>query len=165
MSIAQSLLPEYDFEMASARKHLERVPGDDLGWQPHGKSMTLVRLAGHVSEIPGWVSSAFLSDSLNLAGDGSPRTAPPADPQAILALFDRLAAAGRDALASASDEDMEKPWSLLMGERVLFTMTKGEVYRRWVINHLIHHRAQLGVYLRLKNIEIPGTYGPSADEA
>jgi uncharacterized damage-inducible protein DinB len=165
MSIAQSLLPEYDFEMASARKHLERVPGDDLGWQPHPKSMTLGRLAGHLAEIPGWVGSAFLHDSLNLAGDGSPRPAPPATPEAILAHFDRLVAAGREALAGASDEDMGKPWSLMMGERVLFTMPKGDVYRRWVISHLIHHRAQLGVYLRLKDIEIPGSYGPSADEA
>lgn len=165
MSIAQSLLPEFDFEMAAARKVLERVPGDDLGWKPHEKSMTMGRLATHVAEVPGWVISTFTSDSLDLAGDGGSRPAPPTDPEGILALFDRLVAAGREALAGASDEDMAKPWSLMMGEQVFFTMPKAEVYRRWVINHLIHHRAQLGVYLRLNDIPVPGIYGPSADES
>ena len=164
MSIAQSLLPEYDFEMAAARKHIERVPGDQMGWQPHTKSMTLGRLATHVAEIPGWVASTFLGEELNLAGDGSPRPPAPSHPAEILALFDRLNAQAREALAQAPDEAFEKPWSLKFGERLLFTEPKGSVYRRWVISHLIHHRAQLGVYLRMLDVQVPGTYGPSADE-
>lgn len=166
MSLAEVLLAEYDQEMTTTRRLLERVPDDKLGFKPHEKSMTLGRLAGHVGEIPTWVNGTLDQDELDLAPPGAPpmKGAEATSREQLLADFDQAVAAGRVSLAGASDDEFGKPWSLLMGGEVLFTMPKGACIRTWVLNHLIHHRGQLSVYLRLNNIPVPQIYGPSADE-
>ncbi|MBZ5592566.1 MAG: DinB family protein [Acidobacteriia bacterium] len=166
MAISQALLPEFDHEMSNTRKTLERIPENDFRWKPHPKSMPLGRLAGHVAEMPGWAVPTIAQDSLDLAPPGSP---PPQGTvaqsrQHVLSLFDKNVADARAAIAGASDEQLMKPWSLLVGGRTIFTMSKIAVLRSMIMNHTIHHRAQLGVYLRLNNIPVPALYGPSADE-
>lgn len=165
MAIKDGLLMEFEQEMANTRKTLERVPDGNFAWKPHEKSMTLGRLASHVAEIPGWGHMTMSTESLDLAPPG----APPYQPQTatstkeLLASFDKHVVDMRGVLAAA-DEDYMKPWSLLMTGKTIFTMPKIAVLRGMVMNHLIHHRAQLGVYLRLNNVPLPPTYGPSADE-
>lgn len=164
--INQALLPEFDMEMSNTRKALERVPDDKLAWKPHDKSMTLGRLAGHLAELPSWGMATMGADSLDIAPPGAPPqpglTAK--SRQEALDIFDKNVAAARAAIAGASDEVLMKPWSLLKGGRTLMTMPKIAVLRSFVMNHMIHHRAQLGVFLRLNNIPVPAIYGPSADE-
>jgi uncharacterized damage-inducible protein DinB len=166
MSLSAMLLPEYDHEMAGVRKTLERVPLERGDWAPHAKSMKLGALASHLAEIPGWVASTFASSELDLAPPDGPKyeSRLHTSREELLAAFDEAVVKGRAALAAASDEDFGKPWSMLMGGQLLFTMPKGAVIRTWVLSHAIHHRAQLGVYLRLLGIPVPGLYGPSADE-
>ena len=166
MRLADMLLPEFDAEMQTTRRLLERVPESDPDWKPHAKSMALARLATHVSEIPGWLVWTFEKDELDIAPPGAPKFVPQAmaTTAALLAQFDANVAKGRAALAAAPDEVFTAPWTFLMGGKTLWTKPKFEVYRLFGINHLVHHRAQLGVYLRLRDIAIPGTYGPSADE-
>lgn len=166
MPIASLLLPEFDAEIASTRRLLERVPEGRSDWKPHAKSMTLGRLATHVTELPGWLASTFELDQLDIAPPG----APPYNPKTLtttaelLAALDANAAKGRAALAAAQDADFTKPWTFLMGGKTLWTKPKFDVYRGFGMNHLVHHRAQLTVYLRLLDVKIPGMYGPSADE-
>ena len=162
MSIAQSLLPEFDQEMANTRKMLERVPDDKYSYKPDPKSMTMGRLATHVAEMPSWGVFTMQMDSLDLKGD-FPRFTP-TNGRELLAGFDKNIADARAAIAAASDEDFMKPWSLKMGDHVIFTMPRVAVIRSMVMNHIIHHRAQLSVYLRLNGVAVPGMYGPSADE-
>jgi len=166
MSISQMLLPEYDMEMATTRKTLERVPEDKFGWKPHDKSMTLGRLAGHLAEMPGWGALTIAKDSFDVAPPGAPPYAPPnfKTRKEILDLFDKNTADARAAIAGASDENLGKPWTLLSGGKTIFTMPRVAVIRSMIMNHNIHHRAQLGVYLRLNNLPVPSVYGPSADE-
>lgn len=166
MPISEMLLPEFDQEVATTRKFLERVPDDKFSWQPHAKSMTLGRLATHVAEIPGWAKETMTLTELNLAPPGGPALQPwvPKSRAEILEGFERNITAGRKAIAEAADGAYGVPWSLLMGEQTIFTMPRMAVLRSMVLNHVIHHRAQLGVYLRLLDIPIPGTYGPSADD-
>lgn len=166
MPISQALLPEFDHEMSNTRKTLERIPENDFTWKPHPKSMPLGRLAGHVAEMPGWAVPTIAQDSLDLAppGSGPPQGTVAQSRQHVLDLFDKNVAAARAAIAGATDEQLMKPWSLLVGGRTIFTMPKIAVLRSMVMNHTIHHRAQLGVYLRLNNIPVPALYGPSADE-
>ena len=166
MPIASMLLPAFDQELATARRFLERVPDGKPEWRPHAKSMTLGRLATHVSELPGWVTNTFEHDELDIAPGGKPPSFWPVLPTtaAILEQFDRNAADARGRLAAASDADFAKPWSLKFGGQVVWTKSKFEVHRVWAMNHLVHHRAQLGVFLRLLDVPIPGSYGPSADE-
>jgi uncharacterized damage-inducible protein DinB len=166
MAINQALLPEFEHEMATTRKALERVPEDRFAWKPHPKSMTLGRLASHVAEIPGWGLMTVEKDSVDIAPPGAP---PPTGTnlgsrKEILELFDKNVAAARSAVAGASDEHLMKPWSLLSGGKTVLSMPRVAVWRSFVMNHLIHHRAQLGVYLRLNDVAVPSTYGPSADE-
>jgi uncharacterized damage-inducible protein DinB len=167
MSIAQSLLPEFDQEMANTRKMLERIPEDKLEWKPDPKSMSLGRLAGHVAEMPGWGLMAIKEDSLDVAPVGQPR--PEAltakSRQQVLAEFDKNIAAARAAIAGATDEYLMKPWTLKAAGNVVFTLPRIGVIRSMVMNHVIHHRAQLTVYFRLTGVPVPGLYGPSADEA
>ena len=166
MPMNQALLGEFDHEMANTRKTLERVPEDKFGWKPHAKSGTMIWLAGHVAQLPGWGKETFERDSLDIAPAGQ-TPVPPKPPKSrkeLLELFDRCVVAGRAALAKATDEQMMKPWSLLSGGETVFTMPRIAVFRGFVMNHLIHHRAQLGVYLRLNDVPIPAIYGPSADE-
>jgi hypothetical protein len=167
MALSEALLPEFDQEMANTRKTLERVPLENPGWKPHEKSMTMGRLSQHVAELPGWAVFTIEKDSLDVAPPGAPPYQPPPPPasrQELLAMFDKNVAAGRAAIAGASDEHLMMPWSLLFGGRTVFTLPRIGVLRTSLMNHLIHHRAQLGVYLRLNNIPVPALYGPSADE-
>jgi uncharacterized damage-inducible protein DinB len=166
MAISQALLPEFDAEMANTRKTLERVPADKFGWKPHQKSFAMGALALHIATMTGWAKDAIEKDSFDVAPvGGQPYQPPKADTTAeLLALFDKGAAGARAALAGASDEHLMQPWSLLNGGKVLMTMPRIAVVRSFVMNHTIHHRAQLGVYLRLNDIAVPSIYGPSADE-
>ena len=163
MSIAQALLPEFDHEMAGTRKMLERVPEDKLSWKPDPKSMSMGRLAGHVTEMISWGAVTLQTDSLNLDGSHTALTA--TSREQLLAEFDKNVSTARAAISGASDADLMKPWSLSLGGKPLLTMPKIGVIRSMVMNHIIHHRAQLTVYYRLTGVPVPGLYGPSADEA
>jgi uncharacterized damage-inducible protein DinB len=160
MTIAQSLLPEFDQEMATTRRLLERVPSAKGEWRPHPKSFPLGHLAQLVSWMPGWITNALQEASLDLAKGGrySFETT-----ETLLAGFDRNVREARAALASASDAEWTESWSLTFGARVLMTLPRGAVVRQ-NISHLVHHRGQLTVYLRLLDVPIPSIYGPTADE-
>lgn len=160
MSIGSSLLPEFDQEMATTRRVIERVPSNKGEWRPHAKSFPLGHLTQFVATMPGWIVRMIEQDSLDLAEGGgySYETT-----EALLEQFDGLVGQARAALERVSDEDMAKPWSLEMDGRVLLTLPRG-VSVRQTINHLIHHRGQLTVYLRLNDVPVPSIYGPSADE-
>jgi uncharacterized damage-inducible protein DinB len=164
MSISQSLLPEFDQEMAGTRRVLERVPADKFSWGPHDKSMNFGRLAVHVAELPAWTTMTLNTSELDFAA--TPYAPAKAETtEDLLNIFDKAAGEARTALAGASDEELFKPWTLRNGDQVFFTMPKVAVLRGFVMNHIIHHRAQLTVYLRLNDIPVPGLYGPSADES
>lgn len=167
MAISDSLLPEFDQEIAGARRTLERVPADKFDWRPHPRSGTLVWLAGHLANIPSWAPLTIDQDELDMAPGGKALAPPPrpADTAELLATLDRNAAAARAAIAGASDAELLKPWTLLSNGRKLMTLPKAAVLRSFVMNHLVHHRAQLGVYLRLNDVPVPAIYGPSADES
>jgi uncharacterized damage-inducible protein DinB len=165
MAISESLLPEFDHEMANTRKTLERVPDDKFDWKPHEKSMAMGALATHLANLASWGSLTVESDSFDLAPGGQPAKEPSFNSGTdLLAAFDENIAKARSAIAGASDQELFKPWSLLSNGNTILTMPKVAVLRSFVMNHLIHHRAQLGVYLRLNDIAVPSIYGPSADE-
>ena len=166
MPLSQMLLSEFDQEMANTRKTLERVPDDKFDWKPHEKSTPMGGLATHLSNIPTWASHAVNRDSLDIAPVGQPplRATPLNTRAEILETFDKNVAAAREAIAGATDEHLLGPWTLQHGGRDVFTMPRAAVLRSFVISHTIHHRAQLGVYLRLNDIPVPSIYGPSADE-
>jgi uncharacterized damage-inducible protein DinB len=166
MRFSEMILPEFDQEMAKTRKVLERVPEDKLGWRAHPKSNTIGWNANHLAEIPGWVEGTLTMPSWDVAPPGGERYQSPrrTTRQEILDIFDRNVAAARKALAEAKDEGMGQQWSLLQAGKPLFTMPRAAVIRNFVLNHLIHHRAILCVYLRLNDIPVPGMYGPSGDE-
>jgi uncharacterized damage-inducible protein DinB len=167
MRISDTLLPEYDQEMANTRKMLARVPDEKWGWKPHAKSAAMGQLANHLMNIPSWMAVTLDTDSLDFAPVDGPAYQSPsaASNKELLEMFDQMAAAGRAALAKAEDDNFMKPWSLLQAGHVIFTMPKAACIRAMVLNHLVHHRGQLSVYLRLNDIPVPGMYGPSADEA
>ena len=166
MSISEALLPEFDQEMANTRRTLERIPEDKFDFKPHEKSMPLGDLAVHLATMPGWTVEAINRDSLDIApADGPAYEQPKANSRGeIIEMFDKGVAAARAAIEGASDEELVKPWTLLSGGKEILTMPKIGVIRGFVMNHSIHHRAQLGVYLRLNDIPVPAIYGPSADE-
>jgi uncharacterized damage-inducible protein DinB len=166
MNYAETILPEFDQEMAKTRKVLERVPEDKLDWRAHPKSNTIGWNANHLAEIPGWVEGTLTTPSWDVAPAGGERYRSPrlTTRQEILELFDKNVAAARRAVAAAKDDQMGQTWSLLQGGKPLFTMPRAAVVRNFVLNHLIHHRATLCVYLRLNDIPVPGMYGPSGDE-
>jgi len=165
MSISQSLLPEFDQEMVNTRKTLERVPDDKLAWKPHPKSMAMGDLAQHIATMVGWSVDTMEKDSFDVAPGGQPYQPPKfGSRQEILAAFDNGLAKARAAIAAASDERFMQPWSLLNNGKPVMTMPRIAVIRGFVMNHTIHHRAQLGVYLRLNDLPVPSIYGPSADE-
>ncbi len=166
MSISDGLLPEFDQEMANTRKTLDRVPEDRFDWKPHEKSMLLGNLASHLSNLPTWMVYTINQDSLYLAPGGVPMPPVPRpnSRKELLDQFDDNTKRARAALAGASDEELFKPWTLLNAGNALLTLPKIAVLRSFVMNHIIHHRAQLGVYLRLNDIPVPAIYGPSADE-
>lgn len=166
MSMRQALLPEFDHEMATTRRVLERVPDDRLSWQPHPRSMTMGRLASHVAELPGWANSILEDDEFDFAPpEGpAPKAANLPSRQEILDLFDANVAKTRARLEQAEDDRMLQPWTLRKGEQVIFSMPRAVTWRSFVMSHLIHHRGQLSVYLRLNDQPVPSIYGPSADE-
>jgi uncharacterized damage-inducible protein DinB len=166
MSISQALLPEFDQEMANTRKVLDRIPEDKLDWKAHPKSNTIGWVSKHLADLPSWATETMKSESLDVApAAGPPFKLPEAKTkQAILELFDKNIAAARSAMSAASDADFMKPWTLLKTGQKLFTMPRIGVVRSMVINHMIHHRAILCVYLRLNNVPVPALYGPSGDE-
>jgi uncharacterized damage-inducible protein DinB len=166
MAISQSLLPEIDHEIISTRKHLERVPEQKFAWKPHEKSMAMGGLATHIANIPTWVGHTLNKDEMDMAPPGAPphKMEQAASRKELLESFEKNMAEARAVIAGSSDEQFFMNWSLLVGGKRLFTMPKIAVLRGFVFNHLYHHRAQLGVYLRLNNIPVPETYGPSADE-
>ena len=160
MTIAETLLPEFDQEMATTRRLLERVPTEKGPWKPHPKSFPLGHLAQLVAWMPGWIANTVRETALDLA------TAPKYSfetTEVLLGEFDRNVRAARDALRASGDADYAVPWSLKHGDRVLFTAPRGAVVRTH-INHLIHHRGQLTVYLRMNEVPLPSIYGPTADE-
>lgn len=167
MSIAASLLPEFDHEMAGTRRALGRVPAEHASWQPHEKSMALGRLATHITDLPHMVPSVVQCDELDLFPPGGEpfERQTPLPPEQMLAVFDDYAAEARAMLAAATDEQLMQPWTLKSGGHVIFTLPRIAAYRTAVMNHLLHHRGQLTVYLRLTGVPVPGLYGPSADEA
>lgn len=167
MSLASELLPEFDQEMASSRKLLANLPDELLSYKPHEKSMTLGRLAGHVAEMPYWGVNALTLDSLDITprpGESFQASTATGREQ-ILAYFDEQVAKCRAALADASDDYLRQVWHLYFKGQALVAQPRITIMRSMVMNHMIHHRAQLGVYYRLNNVSVPGMYGPSADEA
>ena len=164
MTIAQRMLAEMQQEGIATRKILAAVPMDKKDWQPHEKSMKVSVLARHLAEIQGWPKETVQMDVLDFAAmDYTPK--PVNSSEELLEIFDKGMEKAKEILETASDEEMAKPWTMRNGEIIYFTMPKEQVMRTWVLNHSVHHRAQLGVYLRLLGVPVPGTYGPTADES
>src|SRR5665213_2979465 len=166
MPMNQALLPQYDHEMANTRKTLERVPDGKFDWKPHHKSMALGALAVHIASMPQWAGMTMETPNFDVRSGGGAAARPPElkTTAEVLAFFDRNSADARAAIAAATDESLMTPWSLLSDGKTIFTMPRVAVLRSMIMNHMIHHRAQLGVYLRLNDVPVPATYGPSADE-
>ena len=160
MSLSEMLLPEFDQEMKTTRRLLERVPSEKATWKPHPKSFSLGHLAQLVSWMPGWITNTLQEPSLDLAKGGGYSTE---KTETLLAGFDKNVSEARAALAATTDATFQENWSLKMGDNVLFTSKRAEVVRQH-INHFVHHRGQLTVYLRLIDVPIPSIYGPTADE-
>ena len=163
-SIRKIAVGDLEHELALARTVLERVPADRFDWRPHDKSWTLGELAGHIANLPSWQIGTLQTDWFDME-ETIPKRIPPTDQEEVLAEFDRNAESLRDALEQTSDDVLQEPWSLRRGEHVIWSKPKWEVLREWGISHLIHHRGQLTVYLRLLDISLPPIYGPSGDEA
>ena len=167
MHISAALLPEFDHEMANTRRTLERVPDSAFDWTPHEKSLSMQALVSHLANLPSWVSVTVEQDNIDMAPpDGSepPRTEAAESTAKALETFDANVAAARVIIEAASDEKWMETWSLLNGGEVMFAMPKVAVLRSFIMNHMIHHRAQLTVYLRMNDVPLPALYGPSADE-
>lgn len=163
MLVSQMLLPEFDQEMANTRKLLALFPEDKAGYKPHEKSLALGRLAGHIAELPGWATMTLSTEGLDIQPGQQPYIAK--SRQELLDAFDKNVKEARQRIAAATDEDLAGTWTLKFNGKTIFSLPRSAVLRSTCLNHLIHHRAQLGVYLRLNQIAIPGMYGPSADEA
>ncbi|MBI4455508.1 MAG: DinB family protein [Acidobacteria bacterium] len=166
MAIKDSLLPEYDQEMKTTRKLLERVPETEFAWKPHEKSMSMGRLAAHLVELPDFANAILDHNSYDIAGGGDRPSRPEFYSRVdLLAAFDSHVATTRAKIDSKSDSDFMSGWTLRKGDQVMFTLPKIAVLRTFLFNHSIHHRGQLSVYLRLQNVPVPAIYGPSADES
>jgi uncharacterized damage-inducible protein DinB len=164
MSIAEVLLVDFDDEIKNTRRTLERIPENDPQWKPHEKSMPIGRLALHTARLPDFWSRIVTTTELNMATDKFPDIKFQSTAH-LLSELDRSAAEAKGHLASSSDEHLKQEWKLLFGDRLFLSVPRMLLYRTMFLNHLVHHRAQLGVYLRLLNIPVPGLYGPSADES
>jgi uncharacterized damage-inducible protein DinB len=162
MAIKDGLLAEFDHETGTTRKLIERVPDDRLEWQPHEKSMTFAALATHISQLPRWGEAILNHPQIDLASTPPP-TAPAGSRAEVLAQFDRSVSATR-ALLDKTDAELAAYWTLRRGDQEIFTMPRATAFRTFVLYHLVHHRGQLSVYLRLNGIPVPSIYGPSADE-
>jgi len=168
MSISQAMLPEFDIEMSHTRKLLALVPEDKLDWQAHEKSYTLRGIATHLANLPSWTMVTISNDEFDMAPkepDPSMNVPPVESVAEALKNFDENVATAHATIEGASDDTMMGGWTLLSGGEKVFTMPKVAVMRSFVMSHMIHHRAQLGVYLRMCDVPLPAIYGPSADEA
>jgi uncharacterized damage-inducible protein DinB len=163
MAIKESLLPEFDNEMATTRKLLERIPFGDAQWSPHTKSFNMHDLAGHIINIPGWADITLNASSFDM-GPEPPQRPSFGSTEDMLATFDKNVASAREILSSKSDAEMMETWTLKKDGKDVLTLPKVAVVRGFILNHLIHHRGQLSVYLRLKDVALPSIYGPSADD-
>ncbi len=162
MAIKDALLPEYDHETGTTRRLLERLPDDRLAWKPHQKSMTLGRLALHLAEIPGWGARAIGTAEFDI----HPSTYVPREPASraeVLSAFDDCVATTRKALAAASDAELMAMWTLKADGKAIFSLPRAGVLRTMMMNHMVHHRGQLSVYLRENDVPLPSIYGPTAD--
>ena len=162
MALVDTLLPEFDHEMTTTRKLLERVPEDKFDWRPHAKSMTLGQLAQHVATIPMWGSVTMNQEEFDV---GAAPASVPGTRAEVLATFDRHAADTRRALTGRTDGELMVPWTLKSHGHTIFSMPRAVVWRSFVMSHLVHHRGQLSVYLRMHDVPLPSMYGPSADES
>ncbi len=166
MAISDSLLPELDQEAAGTRKTLARIPEDKLDWKPHEKSFSFRELASHISNLPSWAAMVAGESGLDIApvGEEPVRQEAADSVEHAVQIFDRNVASAREAIAGLGDEAMMETWTLLAGGEEIFSMPRAAVIRGFIMNHLIHHRAQLGLYLRLNDVAMPALYGPTADE-
>jgi len=166
MPIKDTFLAELEQEAPLTRKFLERVPQDRLAWKPHEKSMTLGRLASHIAELPGWGEIILAQEEFDMSPPGGERPAGANldKVQDIVALYDGNMEKLRERLASTSDDAFMEMWALKSGGEIIFSAPRVGVTRSSVFNHMVHHRAQLSVYLRLTDVDVPSSYGPSADE-
>lgn len=165
MAVKDSLLPEFDHEMGTTRRVLERVPEAHLAWKPHAKSFSLGQLAAHIANIPTWVDATFdhtVFDLATIGDDARPKE--PTEIAPVLAAFDANVKRARAKVSEQLDAAFMAPWTLKQGGHEIFTMPKIAVWRSFIMNHLIHHRGQISVYLRLQNVPLPSIYGPTADE-
>jgi uncharacterized damage-inducible protein DinB len=163
MTHIESLLTEFAQETQKTRRHLERLPETKLDWRPHEKSYTAGALGSHLVECVGWTESIFAHDELNFDPATYQSFSAPSV-KALLDAFDDTVARGTRALAGADDKQLARAWRLKIGGKTRFERSKGDVFRDFTLSHLIHHRGQFSVYLRMLNVAVPGTYGPSADE-
>jgi len=165
MTTRDDLLAEFNREMESTRKHLAAVPDGKFDWKPHPKSFSLGALASHLAEIPLWMTMTLEKDELDLAPAGGPPYKPnvATTKKELLEIFDRNVPPARAALEKLQPENLPKPWSLLMTGKVMMTMPRAAVLRNFILNHNVHHRAQLGLYLRMNEVAVPESYGPTAD--
>ena len=164
MKLTEQLLGELDREAARTRRVLEQVPAGRDDWKPHDKSMSLGQLAGHLANLPSWCSATLDVTVLDLDTIEDARPKAPASRAALLEEFDKKVAAARTKLTEATDPAFMAPWTLKKGDQVFFTMPRISAIRGFVMNHSIHHRGQLSVYLRLNDVPVPPMYGPTADE-
>jgi uncharacterized damage-inducible protein DinB len=163
MSIAEKYLAELKQEAVTTRKILNVVPLEKGDWKPHTKNFSLLQLAAHVAELPNYLYITISQDELDFAkSDYKPST--PASNKELLSIFEKNLKNAEEALTNCSDEEMSKNWTMRSGETIYFSSPKESVIRSLCLNHLVHHRAQLGLYLRLLDVPVPGSYGPSADE-
>jgi len=164
MNLNTAFISELQFEAANTRKMLERVPFDNTDWKPHTKSHTVTTLAKHVARIPEWIPLILNNDGVDLIQSPFPPY-PEINSGAELAdFYDKNVANAKEALESTTNEDFMKPFVMHRGDHVIFNLPKAAVIRNMSMNHLVHHRGQLSVYLRLLDVPVPGMYGPSADE-
>ena len=161
MPISELLLTEFDQEMANTRKALERVPADKWDWKPHPKSGTLGWMASHIATLPNFTTTTIETSELDLGSASSPKVKDASD---LVKVFDEQRDIARKAIAGVTDEQLKEIWTLKWDGKVLFAMPKYNVLRGMCFNHLIHHRAQLTMYLRALDVPVPALYGPSADE-
>lgn len=164
MAINSSFIGELEHESILTRKILERVPLDKAEWKPHEKSMTVGRLATHIAEIPHWITQILSADEFDFAANPSPKRHTAASTDELISIFEKNLDDALESLAKATDEDFSKTWTIKRGEQVVTASPKKIAVRGWGISHLIHHRGQLSVFLRLLDVPVPGMYGPSADE-
>jgi len=163
MSIAEKFLSELKQEAVTTRKILEIVPLEKGDWKPHVKNFSLRQLAAHVAELPNYLYMTISQDELDFAKSNY-KPSVPASSEELLSIFEKNLKIAEDALTNCSDEEMAKNWTMRSGDTIFFSSPKVSVIRGLCMNHLVHHRAQLGLYLRLLDVPIPGSYGPSADD-